>query len=229
MNFIHKFFKSKKCEKSLEEYERLSTQKYYLSLFNESSDHEGHIDFSKIKDVDDPNNIPLLNVIFTNGLWIIHLIDIEIESYNSSDFEVKEAAKSDKWLFIFRIWAICILITRELKNIRIKSNEVYNKLDDWIVDYTKNENMNVNEVISKIRETIDGNKTLDTDIRISSSDIQDDDEDVKFIETVFDKSFIQSGGQTYFSFDWAYDYTTIFQKITRNEYIKSQYNKYFSN
>ena len=102
---------------------------------------------------------------------------------------------------------------KELKNIRIKSSEVYSKLDDWIVDYTKNENMSVNEVISKIRETIDGDKPLDTDMRISSSDIQADDEDVKFIEAVLDKSFIQSEGQTKFSLDWAYNYTAIFPEM----------------
>ena len=56
--------------------------------------------------------------------------------------------------------------------------------------------MNVNEVISKIRKTIDRDKPLDTDMRISSSDIQADDEDVKFIETVLDKLFIQSEVQT---------------------------------
>ena len=54
---------------------------------------------------------------------------------------------------------------RKFKNIRLKSNEEYNKLDDWIFDYTKNENMSVNEVISKIRETIDRDKPLDTNIR----------------------------------------------------------------
>ena len=50
---------SKKYEKSLEEYENIFPQKYYLSLFDESSDHEGQIDLSKTEDVDDPNNIPL--------------------------------------------------------------------------------------------------------------------------------------------------------------------------
>ena len=47
---------------------------------------------------------------------------------------------------------------RELKDIRLKFNEVYSKLDDWIAVYTKNENENVNEVISSIRQTIEGNK-----------------------------------------------------------------------
>ena len=78
---------------------------------------------------------------------------------------------------------------RELKNIKPKSNEIYNKLDDWIFDYTKNENMNVNEVISKIREIIDRDKSLDTDMRISSSEIQADEENVKFIETLLGNSF----------------------------------------
>ena len=199
----------------------------FFTLIDESSDHEGQIDLSKIKDADDPNSFPLLNAIFMRGLEIIRLIDIEIESYNSSDFEVREAAKSDKWLFIFRIWEICILITRELKNIRIKSNEEYNKLDDWIFEHTKNENMSVNEVISKIRENIDRDKSLDISMRISSSDIQADDEDVIFIEAVLDKSFIQSGGQVKFSLDWAYDYTAIFQKwILRKINNKLQTQKY---
>ena len=118
---------------------------------------------------------------------------------------------------------------RKLKNIRIKSNEEYNKLDDWIVDYAKNKNMNVNEVINKIWETIDGDKPLDTDMRISSSDIQADDEDVKFIETVLDKSFIQSGGQTKFSL---IEHTIIlqyFRNLQEMSTSKSQYNRYCIN
>ena len=115
----------------------------------------------------------------------------------------------------------------ELKNIRLKYNEIYYKLDDWIFEHTKNENMSVNEVIRKIRENIDSDKSLDTSMRISSSDIQADEENVKFIEAVLDKSFIQSGGQVKFSLDWAYDYTAIFQKwILRKINNKLQTQKY---
>ena len=117
-------------------WKHISSEIFFI-LIDEASDHEGLIDLSKIEDVIDPNNFPHLNAIFTKWLGIIRLIDIGIESYNSSDFEVREAAKSEKWLFIFWIWAICIWIMRELKNIRLKSNEINSKLDDWIVDYIR--------------------------------------------------------------------------------------------
>ena len=112
-------------------------------------------------------------------------------------------------------------MVRELKDIRLKFNEVYSKLDDWIVVYTKNENENVNEVITSIRQTIESNKPLDIDMRISTSDIQADEDGIKFIETVLDKSFIQTGGQTKFSLDQAQEYTSIFKKFARNEFIRS--------
>ena len=112
-------------------------------------------------------------------------------------------------------------MVRELKDIRLKFNEVYSKFDDWIVVYTKDENEKVNEVISSIRQTIDGNKLLDIDMRISTSDIQADEDGVEFIEAVLDKSFIQTGGQTKFSLDQAQEYISIFKKFARNELIRS--------
>jgi hypothetical protein len=72
-----------------------------------------------------------------------------------------------------------------------------------------------------IRKTIEGNKPLDVDMRISSSDIQADEEDIKFIETSLEKSFIQTGGKTKFSLEQAQEYTSIFKKFARNEFIKS--------
>ena len=121
------------CWRNVRNYWRLLkhvSSEIFLFLFDESSDYERLIDLSKIEDVIDLNNFPHLNAIFTKWLGIIRLIDIGIELYNSSDFEVRETSKSEKWLFIFWIWAICSWITRELKNIKLKSNEVYNKLDD---------------------------------------------------------------------------------------------------
>ena len=87
--------------------------------------------------------------------------------------------------------------------------------------YTKNENENVNEVISSIRQTIEGNKQLDIEMRISTSDIQADEDGVKYIEAVLDKSFIQTGGQTKFNLNQAQEYISILIKFARNELIRS--------
>lgn len=102
LNFIHGFFMAKKNQKPLDQYENMFPQKYSLSLFDESSDQGGQIDLPKVEDSEDANNFPLLNAIFAKGLGLVHLIDTGIDAYDQSDFEVIEAARTERSLFIFR-------------------------------------------------------------------------------------------------------------------------------
>ena len=74
-------------------------------------------------------------------LGIISEVDAIIEKQDPSNFEIIEALKRERPILLFRICAVRNWTINSLKNIKIKINEMYNQLDDWIVAHVKQENL----------------------------------------------------------------------------------------
>lgn len=220
LNFIHNYFLSHKAEKPLEECENRFPQKYSLSLLDESNAEGEQTELPKVEDPKNPNCFPLLNAIFAKALGIVNEIQNGLSAYSESDFDIINAINTEKEILVFRMIAVRNWTIHGLKDIRHKINESYNVLDDWIVVHINNENSNVNQIISHVREVIESNEPLDLDLRVNQSEIEVENEDqIQFIETTIDKSFTQNISKTKFSLYQAQEYFEIFKKFARDQYI----------
>ena len=206
MSFIHDFYLSKKAEKPLNEYEGIK-----LSLLDQSNARS---------EVSEVTNIE--KEMISKTLGIISEVDAIIEKQDPSDFEIIEAFKRERSILLFRICAIRNWTINGLKDIKIKINEMYNQLDDWIVAHVKQENLSVNETVSKIREVIESIDPLEPDFKIiQAQDTKEgEDDDVQFIETIVDKSFIDGRAKMKFSLYQAQQYSDIFKRFTKDENIE---------
>lgn len=223
LNFIHVYFIAKKAEKQIEECENRFPQKYSLSLLDESETDGEQNKLPNVEDENKPGTFPLLNAIFTKGLGILREIEAGVSVYDPSEIEVIDAVRKEQNILAYRIFAIRNWAINGLKDIRLKINEVYDVLDEWIVIHVKNENEVVNECIKVIRDVIETNEALDTNLAITSRDIHAEGEDhIQFIETVVDKSFIHGKSRSKFSLDQAKDYLDIFRRFARDEYMETQ-------
>lgn len=62
---------------------------------------------------------------------------------------------------------------RSLMNIRTIANEAHEKLDDWIVDQVKFENVSCNDISKQIEEVIMTDQRLSIEMTVQKNDIQD--------------------------------------------------------
>lgn len=112
---------------------------------------------------------------------------------------------------------------RGLKEIRHKIQEAYEELDDWIVKHIKNENENVNRMIEGIREVIETTDPLDPNMKVEKVQHEESEQDqIQFIETVVDKSFIQGKSRSKFSLQQAKEYLNIFKILSRDGFISKK-------
>ena len=192
-------------------------------MLDESNMEGEQAELPKVENPNDPHSFPLLTAIFQKAIGFINSIDQGLQNFDQSEFEVIEAIKKEQNILVYRILAIHNWTVNGLKDIRLKINEVFDVLDDWIVIYVKNENQAVNECIQKIREVIDSNEPLNHDLQIPYIDIQTEaDDGIQFIDTIADKSFIQGKTKSKFNLNQAREYIDIFKKFARNEYISSE-------
>lgn len=223
LNFIHDYFLSKKAEKPLSEYKNVFPKKYPLSLLDESNSENGPVELPKVEDPSNPSKFPFLEAIFTKALGIIPEIDNATRSYDPTDFEILQAINKEKEILLYRFLAIRNWTMNGLKDIRLKIKEAYDVLDDWVVVHVKNENEVVNDVIKQIRDVIETTDSLDPDLKFPILEIQEDDgHDIKFIETIGDKSFISGKDKYKFSLDQAIEYFSIFRRFARDDTISTE-------
>jgi len=220
LNFVHSFYLSSLAEKPLSEYENKFPQKFSLSLLDESSSESENVELPKVEDPNNSENFPFLDCIFEKGISILNEIDQGSLVYSQSNFEILNSIQIEKEILLYRLLAIRSWTIRGLKDIRHKINEAYDLLDDWIIEHVKNENDNANKVVDLVRDIIETTEPIDTEFKISRTDIDVEGKDqIQFIETIDDKSFISGKSTAKFSLNQAKDYLNIFKILCRDEFI----------
>jgi hypothetical protein len=93
---------------------------------------------------------------------------------NSYDEEMRTALKNEKTKFKFRMTQLKLWAENTLTKMRKLANQIYEKLDDWIILTIKTENEALNQVIKKLRDHVDReNKIRYIDFELDKFDIYD--------------------------------------------------------
>jgi hypothetical protein len=164
------------------------------------------------------SSFPLLTSYFTKALSFCSSINTSIQDL--TDLQLKESAHREWQLLIYRLMAVYTWTVNGLKDIRGRIGEAYDVLDEWVVASVKAENEAVNEWIQKIRQVIASNEPLELDLKVGSQElVTEGEDDVKFIETTVDKSFITGKSKSKFSLHQAKEYFDIFKRFARDQYI----------
>jgi hypothetical protein len=132
-----------------------------------------------VEEQDKPGNFPRLEYEFERALSVLHFDENE-----NNNLEIKKA-------LLYRVQLIRNWMLLQMQDIRNMAEEVYEKLDDWVVDVVKAENTASNDCVREVKELIDDERgLLRIDMRIRTMDYFD------FMTAVSDQVvFIDSVGK----------------------------------
>lgn len=96
--------------------------------------------------------------------------------------EMKEAIKVEKSILRYRLTQIRNWAWIQLKTMREKTISIYKKMDDWIVVSNKGENGAIEEMCEVVREAIEEEQKIQTELRIKFLDFMVDKKIMNYID-----------------------------------------------
>lgn len=84
---------------------------------------------------------------------------------------MKQAVKNEKAKYRFRVTLLKYWGIECLKNIRKLANNIYNKLDDWIILAIKAENEALNQLTNILKSTIEKEQKIKYELELDTFDV----------------------------------------------------------